>query len=235
MLLAAALAQAAIVKLSDTLFERVAAAGAALVNLFVLALFVGFVVLAASEVYDGCARRGVSGLLRGARSTVWRLLLVGVAAGLAIGVVSSLGSIILVVAIFGAAFAAGTDLGTYIVGALLMSILVLVPELLLLTVWSVCLPVAVLERPGGLRALGRSRDLVRGNGWRVLAWMLAVALPLSLVAAAADNARHLLSGVPAIAGGLLVVMLIAPIPVLAVTALYYELRSTERATAPAAA
>jgi hypothetical protein len=31
----------------------------------------------------------------------------------------------------------------------------------LLTVWSVIVPVVVLERPGGLRALGRSSDLVR--------------------------------------------------------------------------
>lgn len=53
------------------------------------------------------------------------------------------------------------------IGIFIGFILLVVPGLVLATVWSVVAPVVVLERPGGLRALGRSRDLVRGNGWRV--------------------------------------------------------------------
>lgn len=46
-------------------------------------------------------------------------------------------------------------------------VLLVVPGLILLTIWAVFEPVIVLERPPGFQALGRSRDLVRGNGWRV--------------------------------------------------------------------
>lgn len=94
--------------------------------------------------------------------------------------------------------------------------------------WSVCFPVVVLERSRGLRALRRSHELVRGNGWRVLALILMLALPLSLAAAAFANASLLLGSAPALACELLLVTLTAPIPVIAVTALYYELRQGHR-------
>src|SRR6202035_5544509 len=53
------------------------------------------------------------------------------------------------------------------IGIFVGFILLVVPGLVLATVWSVVAPVVLLERPGGLRALGRSRDLVRSYGWRV--------------------------------------------------------------------
>jgi hypothetical protein len=227
LLLAAALMLATVIWLDKALFKRAAAAGAGLVSLALLALFVCFVVLAASEMWDGGTRRSASELLRSAWSAVGRLLFVGVIAGLAIGFVGSLGSGLLVALIIGAAFAAGANLVTFVVGALLISIALLMPELYLLTVWSVFVPVVVLERPRGLRALGRSRELVRRNGWRVLALILIFTLPLSLGTTAVEGAMHLLGGGQALAGELLLVTLIAPIPVLATTALYYELRGTE--------
>ncbi|HEY1457700.1 MAG TPA: YciC family protein, partial [Solirubrobacteraceae bacterium] len=46
-------------------------------------------------------------------------------------------------------------------------VLLLVPGLILLTIWSVAAPVVVLERPGAVAALRRSAELVRGNGWQV--------------------------------------------------------------------
>lgn len=106
-------------------------------------------------------------------------------------------------------------------GVLLISTLL---QLYLLTVWSVFVPVVVLERPRGLRALGRSRQLVRGNGFRVLVLILGLALPLSLATAAVEAARHLLGGVPGLTGELVLATLTAPIPVLVMTALYHELR-----------
>jgi hypothetical protein len=48
-------------------------------------------------------------------------------------------------------------------------LLLIVPGLILLTIWSVAAPVLVIERPGVLRAFGRSRELVRGYGWPVSA------------------------------------------------------------------
>jgi hypothetical protein len=222
--LSAALSLSVLIKLDTALFNQAAAIGAGLINLLLLALFVCFVMLAADEAWDARPQRGASELVRSASSAVGRLLLVGVVAGLAISLVSSFGSALLLAMIFGAAFAAGANLATFVVIALLAVIALLIPQLYLMTNWSVCLPVVVLERPGGLRALRRSRELVRGNGSRVLGLILLLTLPLSLAAAAFANVTHSLGSAPTLAGELLLMTLIAPIPVLAVTALYYELR-----------
>jgi hypothetical protein len=48
-------------------------------------------------------------------------------------------------------------------------------------------------------------------------------LPVSLGATALEGALHVLGAVPARAGELILATLIAPIPILAMTALYYEL------------
>lgn len=139
-LLAAALMLTTVIWLDNALFERAAVAGAGLVNLVLLALFVCFVVLGVDEMWNGEARRSVSELLRSAWSAAGRLLLVALIAGLAIGFVGSSGSGLLVAIILGAAFAAGANLVTLVVGLLLIAIVLLVPELYLLTVWSVFRP-----------------------------------------------------------------------------------------------
>jgi uncharacterized membrane protein len=233
LLLTAALVLATVICLDNALLKRTAAVGVGLVNLFLLALFVCFVVTAADEVWDGEARRSANALLHGALSATGRLLLVGVIAYLAIGLVGSFGSGLLIALIIGAAFVAGANLVPLVIGALLISIVLLLPELYLLTVWSVFVPVVVLERPGGLRALGRSRELVRGNGWRVLGLTLVFILPLSLGTIAVEGGQPLLGGLPMLAGELLLATLIAPIPVLATTALYYELHETKWPTVAA--
>jgi len=46
-------------------------------------------------------------------------------------------------------------------------ILLIVPGLFLLTIWAVIAPAIVIERTGVFAAFGRSRELVRGNGWPV--------------------------------------------------------------------
>lgn len=59
-------------------------------------------------------------------------------------------------------------------------ILLVVPGVYLLTIWAVTAPVIVVERRGVFDALGRSRQLVRGNGWPVLGAVL-VAILIGLV------------------------------------------------------
>ena len=46
-------------------------------------------------------------------------------------------------------------------------VLLVIPGLILLTIWAVAAPVMVIEHPGVFTALGRSRELVRGYGWQV--------------------------------------------------------------------
>ena len=55
-------------------------------------------------------------------------------------------------------------------------ILLIVPGLILLTIWAVVAPVTVIERPGIFAAFGRSRELVRGHGWTVFGVIVLVFL-----------------------------------------------------------
>ena len=57
----------------------------------------------------------------------------------------------------------------YGIGVAIGLILLIVPGLIVLTWWAVVAPVIVIERAGIIEAFGRSRRLVDGNGWMVLA------------------------------------------------------------------
>jgi hypothetical protein len=59
-------------------------------------------------------------------------------------------------------------------------VLLVAPGLFLLTIWAVIAPAIVIERRGVLAAFGRSRQLVRGNGWPVFG-VIVVAFVISLV------------------------------------------------------
>ena len=62
-------------------------------------------------------------------------------------------------------------------------ILIIVPGLILITIWSVAAPVVVLENPGVFAALRRSRELVRGNGWQVFGVILVLYIVVGVVVA----------------------------------------------------
>jgi hypothetical protein len=234
MLLTAALLAAGVIAFDRARPESpiVLVIAALLIDLLALGLFICVVVLVAADVWDGGARRDTGELLRDAWSALGGLLLVGFVAGVAITFVTSIGSTIVLVVIVGILFGSGVGVAAVIFGVLLVPVLVLFPELFLLTVWSVVVAVAVLERPGGLRALGRSRELVRGNGWRVLALILALAVPLTVIVSVVDRAAHATGGGTGIALRLLLSTVLAPIPLLAATALYFELRRAEPTPTP---
>jgi Uncharacterised protein family (UPF0259) len=54
-------------------------------------------------------------------------------------------------------------------GVIVGLLLLVIPGLVLLTWWSMVPAVVVLERAGVMESFGRSRELVRGHGWRVFA------------------------------------------------------------------
>jgi hypothetical protein len=60
-------------------------------------------------------------------------------------------------------------------------VLLLIPGLYLLTIWSVVAPVIVIERTSLLGAFGRSHDLVRGNGGPVFVVILVVFVGLAVL------------------------------------------------------
>ncbi len=103
-------------------------------------------------------------------------------------------------------------------------VLLVVPGLVLITMWAVFAPVIVLERPGGLRALRRSRELVRGNGWQVFGVILVMFILVGVLGTGLT-----LAGDAAGAGVGLVVRVIvgvlgAPLVALAQAILYFDLR-----------
>lgn len=108
-------------------------------------------------------------------------------------------------------------------------LLLVVPGLYLLTVWAVAAPVIVIERRGVLDALGRSRQLVRGNGWPVLGTVLLA----FLIAGVAGVA--LVLGAEAIVAGKIVdavfstlaATVAAPIEGLVTSVLYFRLLELE--------
>ncbi len=111
------------------------------------------------------------------------------------------------------------------IGIMAGFILLVIPGLILLTLWSVAAPVVVIENPGVFPALRRSRLLVRGNGLQVF----AVIMILVVVVGAAGN---IIDAVAASAGTgvgivarVIVGVLSAPLSALAAAVLYFELRA----------
>jgi hypothetical protein len=93
-------------------------------------------------------------------------------------------------------------LGTLILAGILAGIgiaigfvLIIVPGLILLTIWAVISPSIVVEDKGVFEAFGRSRELVRGHGWQVfgaivLTFLIIVVVGIvaSLIGAAIGDA-----------------------------------------------
>jgi len=102
-------------------------------------------------------------------------------------------------------------------------LLLIVPGLYLATIWAVFAPVVVIERAGLTGSLGRSQQLVRGDGWQVFfivfvigfvsqifATFIGIALGKSFVA------LFLAAFVPS--------LLLGPVSALAAVVIYFELR-----------
>jgi hypothetical protein len=113
-------------------------------------------------------------------------------------------------------------------------LLLIVPGLILLTIWAVVAPVVVVERPGIIDAFRRSHDLVRGNGWQVfgviiVAFLIAAVAGLILNAIAVSIAD---GPIIRIVFSALASTLTAPITALVAAVLYFRLLGFERAVAP---
>lgn len=113
------------------------------------------------------------------------------------------------------------------IGIAIGFVLLIIPGLILITIWAVIVPVIVIERAGVFDSFGRSREVVRGNGWRVFG-VLVVLFVISAVASAvlqgiigAITDESFLGYALA---SLIVNALIAPLSALAATVLYVELR-----------
>ena len=116
------------------------------------------------------------------------------------------------------------------IGIVIGFLLIIVPGLILVTIWSVAAPVVVLERPGVFAALGRSRELVRGNGWQVFGVIFVLFFLILFVGSAIEIAADSAGTAVGLVARVIVGVLSAPFSALAAAVLYFELR---RAKEPA--
>lgn len=120
------------------------------------------------------------------------------------------------------------------IGIVIGFVLVIVPGLILITIWSVAAPVVVLERPAGVfAALGRSRELVRGNGRQVFGVIFVLFFLVIIVSSAIQIAADSAGTGAGIVARVIVGILTGPISGLAAAVLYFDLRaaSSERVAA----
>ncbi len=113
-------------------------------------------------------------------------------------------------------------------------ILIIAPGLFLITIWAVIVPVIVIERSGALASFGRSRQLVRGNGWHVfgtLVLVFVILIVVDFVLGLIFLALPLLlrNGLSTVISG----TLIAPFIALVVTLIYYRLSGASDGQGPA--
>jgi hypothetical protein len=109
------------------------------------------------------------------------------------------------------------------IGIAIGFILLIVPGLFLLTIWALVMPVTVIESPGILAAFGRSRELVRGNGWNVfgvIVLLFVINIVVGVVAFAIGSA---LGDVGEGVLSWLANALVAPLTALATSVLYFAL------------
>jgi len=127
-------------------------------------------------------------------------------------------------ALFGIGLLAGLGIGLGLV-------LLLVPGLYLLTIWALIIPVLIIERGPAMDSFGRSRELVRGNGWQVFSVMVVVLFITILV----QQAFRALGGhafIGLFLTSLLPGILLAPLGGLAASIMYFDLRELRGELAP---
>jgi hypothetical protein len=115
-------------------------------------------------------------------------------------------------------------------------LLLLIPGLILLTVWSVGAPAIVVEGVGPIEAFGRSWRLVRGNAWPVFGVLLLVLLIVVAIGVVlAIIANPIGDGeVSTWIAAIISATLTAPIFAIAVSVLYFELGGGAQAAVPGA-
>ena len=109
------------------------------------------------------------------------------------------------------------------IGIAIGFVLLIVPGLFLLTIWAVFAPAIVVEGRGVFESLGRSHELVRGDGWTVFGAIVVAYLIVFVVAAIVTAIGASIS--VAVLAILLVVfgILTAPVPALVSSILFFDL------------
>jgi hypothetical protein len=123
---------------------------------------------------------------------------------------------------------AGVLAGLGVLGGL---ILLIVPGLYLFTIWALISPVIVMEKAGVMDSFGRSRALVRGNGWQVFGVIVLIFILNGIASAVLSS---LFNGIASDAVGYglgtwISSILVGPVGGIATAVMYFQLAI---ATAP---
>lgn len=106
-------------------------------------------------------------------------------------------------------------------------LLLIVPFVILLTIWAVLVPVLVLERPGVFAAFGRSQHLVKGYFWPVLGVIVVFFLIFAVVSFVLGLIGAAIGDVGQVITSLIANLLTAPLTALAAAVLYFALREAK--------
>lgn len=115
-------------------------------------------------------------------------------------------------------------------------VLLILPGLFLLTIWSMLVPVIVLERRSAGEAFTRSREIVRGNGWDVFGLIVVTGIAVVIASAVIQLVfRPLPDFLDTWIGSLVAHSLTIPFAAAALTTAYFHLTATDelRANEPA--
>jgi hypothetical protein len=109
------------------------------------------------------------------------------------------------------------------IGVTIGFILIIVPGLILLTIWSVISPSIVVEDKGIFEAFGRSRELVRGNGWPVFGAIVLTFLIIVVVGIVASLIGEAIGDAGVVILRALGNVITAPIWALVASILFFDL------------
>jgi hypothetical protein len=180
---------------------------------WVLVLLAGIVRLAGYALYTGFVVRLVEDVRDGRRDQT--------AGDLFSAAAPAIASLIA----FGILYSIGVGIGL---------ILVIVPGLILLTLWSVGAPAIVVERIGPIDAFGRSWRLVRGDAWSVFATLLVVLLIVIAIGVVLGVIATPIGNGATVVASIISSVITAPIFALAVSVIFFDLGGGRTAGAPAA-
>jgi hypothetical protein len=114
---------------------------------------------------------------------------------------------------------------------MLGSMLLIVPGLILLTMWFVATPACVVEQLGPIKSMRRSSQLTKGHRWKVFGLILLVAVLGSVVVGVINLGFELMAGpILALISGLVLNGIWGAFYAIAVVVTYHDLRAAKEGT-----
>ncbi len=129
--------------------------------------------------------------------------------------------------IFGILFGFGVGIGL---------VLLIIPGLILLTMWAVGAPAIVVEKEGAIAAFGRSWRLVRGDAWSVFGTLVVVLLILIVIGVILGVIGASIGDGATVVATIISSVITAPVFALAVSLMFFDLgggRAAAESVAPA--